>query len=213
MIKFNCPVCGKKLAVPKEHAGRQARCPACKQTLTILAPAGAKPEPPKQQPAPPQPSTTSAAQPGKIETPHAEPDIADALRTRLAVPSRRVRYELWIDKRMVMGLLGSIILSAGIFAPIISGPSSGGMGFSSVGLLGGAVIIGLAAASIVLTLIGHYRSLLVTGLLALGNIGYTFVDFEVKVAAGIVKNVHLSWGWGVLAAGVIMLIIAASLKD
>ena len=37
MIKFNCPACGKKIAVQDEHAGKKARCPGCKQTIAIPA--------------------------------------------------------------------------------------------------------------------------------------------------------------------------------
>ena len=42
MLKFICPACGKKLAVPDEYAGKQVRCPACQQTMTV----------PQQQPEP-----------------------------------------------------------------------------------------------------------------------------------------------------------------
>ena len=35
MIKFNCPACGKKIAVQDEHAGKKARCPGCKQVIAI----------------------------------------------------------------------------------------------------------------------------------------------------------------------------------
>ena len=35
MIKFNCTFCGKHLEVNDGHAGRPARCPGCKSTITI----------------------------------------------------------------------------------------------------------------------------------------------------------------------------------
>jgi len=200
MIQFKCPACGKKLAVPEEHAGRKARCPGCKQTLTIPAPAA---EPPKQ-PAPPWPPQPSATATRKMETPRAEPDVADALRTRLGVPARQVKHELWIDKRTIIGLLGAFVLFAGAFTPVITSPS--------VILVGGIVVIGIALASIVLTLIGRYRSLLIAGLLALGYIAYRFIDFELKVSADIIKDAHISWGGIVPAAGVIILVVAGSMK-
>ena len=49
-IETTCSGCGKKLAVPAEHAGKQARCPVCGQIYTVPFPAtevtgGASPPP------------------------------------------------------------------------------------------------------------------------------------------------------------------------
>src|SRR5262245_25660021 len=38
-IEIHCPGCGRTLRVPDEHAGKQVRCPACRQLCT--APGGA----------------------------------------------------------------------------------------------------------------------------------------------------------------------------
>lgn len=42
-IRFACPDCGKRLAAPEKHAGRETKCPACQQTVTV--PETAKPQP------------------------------------------------------------------------------------------------------------------------------------------------------------------------
>jgi hypothetical protein len=45
MIKFQCNHCQKKIAMPDEHAGKQAKCPACKQIVRIPSLAGAAASP------------------------------------------------------------------------------------------------------------------------------------------------------------------------
>lgn len=34
-MKFSCPTCGKVLNVKDEYAGKKARCPSCKEVLTV----------------------------------------------------------------------------------------------------------------------------------------------------------------------------------
>ncbi len=38
-IKFSCPACGKQTQAPDEMAGKQARCPICKQVIDVPQPA------------------------------------------------------------------------------------------------------------------------------------------------------------------------------
>ena len=35
MVQFNCTYCNRKLIVPDEHFGKQARCPHCKNTMIV----------------------------------------------------------------------------------------------------------------------------------------------------------------------------------
>ena len=44
-ITVTCPQCGKKLNAPDSAAGKQARCPGCKATMTLPNPAAAEPPP------------------------------------------------------------------------------------------------------------------------------------------------------------------------
>ncbi len=45
---FDCPECHKQLKVPSDAAGRKARCPYCKHSLTV--PEGPEPEAPAEEP-------------------------------------------------------------------------------------------------------------------------------------------------------------------
>ncbi len=38
MFKFRCMHCDRKIAVPAEHAGRQVRCPGCRQPVMVPYP-------------------------------------------------------------------------------------------------------------------------------------------------------------------------------
>jgi hypothetical protein len=48
-ITVTCPQCGKKLNAPDSAAGKQARCPACKTTMTLPNPAAAPPPLPEPE--------------------------------------------------------------------------------------------------------------------------------------------------------------------
>jgi len=214
MITFNCPGCGKKFAVPEEHAGRKARCPGCKGTITIPSPAGAAPQRPRQQPAASrQPAPAARGQAGVQEARQSSPaDVANALKTRMAAPPRHVaRGGLWMDKRIVIGLLGAGILFLGAFMPAVTRVS--GLTHVTEATDGTLVFIGIALASIFFTLIGYFRALVITGLMSLGELGYLFVVFESKASTGILKDAHATWGWGVLLLGAITLTVAGVLKE
>ncbi|MBY0527470.1 MAG: protein kinase [Gemmataceae bacterium] len=49
MIAFACSHCGTKLNVKPEFAGRQAKCPSCKQPVTVPLPSATVPFIPPQQ--------------------------------------------------------------------------------------------------------------------------------------------------------------------
>jgi hypothetical protein len=45
-MRFDCPSCGRTLNVKDEYAGKKARCPGCKEVLTVpFAPEAAAPQP------------------------------------------------------------------------------------------------------------------------------------------------------------------------
>jgi hypothetical protein len=38
MIRFQCPICNKHLRIPESHAGKQGRCPGCREQVTVPEP-------------------------------------------------------------------------------------------------------------------------------------------------------------------------------
>ena len=49
MIAFSCSHCGMKLKVKPEFAGRQSKCPACKQAFVVPMPSATVAAVPPQQ--------------------------------------------------------------------------------------------------------------------------------------------------------------------
>jgi len=148
-----------------------------------------------------------------------------------------------MNSRQVLGLLGSILLCIGVFAPIITIPIIKPMSLPSVGtlnLLGdgngdGTIILVLAGISVLFTLVKKFKWLWLTGLCSAAVILLDFlhtqrisVDHQLelkKVVAGLpvfMGNVldnlmgqlfQPQWGWAVLIIGVIFLFSSAAISD
>jgi hypothetical protein len=129
------------------------------------------------------------------------------------------------SKKQIAGLVGSIVLFIGVFCPIVSIPMIGSINYSKGD---GIIILVFAAISIIVTLIKKYEWLWFTGLGSLGVILFTFVNFQMKMSemksklAGnpfsgladvVLQSVQLQWGLGILIIGIILIIVAAILKE
>ena len=120
MIKFNCPACGKKIAVQDEHAGKKARCPGCKQTITIPAqttqqdipvaetaqPAPTPSQTPGPQAPPPQqpPYYQQQQSPAQHTTVYVQQSVGTRTRGYVPTKSKGVAYLLWLLG--IFGILG-----------------------------------------------------------------------------------------------------------
>lgn len=137
-----------------------------------------------------------------------------------------------IEQKQIIGLIGSLILFVGVFAPIVSMPILGSVNFFQNGKGNGVIILIIAFISLIFTLIKEYRALWFTGLGALAVMLFTFVNFRSKMGeleaqmdtnmAGspfrglahmAVQSVQLEWGWAVLMVGAMLLIVAAALRQ
>ena len=137
-----------------------------------------------------------------------------------------------VDRRQVLGILGSILLFFGVFAPIISAPIVGNLNYFQNGRGDGVVVLVLAVVSIGLVLAKRYGGLWVTGAGSLAVLLFTFVNFQLRMSqmqeemelklAGnpfrgladvAMKSVQIQWGWAILVIGAVLLIAAAALRD
>lgn len=137
-----------------------------------------------------------------------------------------------MEKKQVLGLIGSIILFIGVFTPIVSVPIMGNMNYFQNGKGDGTIIIGLAVISLILTLSKKYKGLWLTGLGSLGVMAFTFINFQMKMSeaksqieielAGnpfrgladlAMQSVQLQWGWALLIVGAALVITTAAIKD
>lgn len=122
-----------------------------------------------------------------------------------------------MNTRQMLGLIGSIALFIGVFAPLVSIPIVGSMNYIQNGQADGIFIVIFAVVSLVWVLTKRYEYLWVTGLGSVGVMAFTFfslqariADIESELAA---RLVQLQWGWALLIVGAGLLIACAAMKD
>jgi len=140
------------------------------------------------------------------------------------------RYD--IGKRQLLGLIGSIVLFLGVFAPIVSIPIAGNISYFQYGKGDGVIVLILAVVSFILTMKGRYKELSYTGLGSLGITAFTFISLEIRMYQAssqirseltgnpfkglvelAVQSIQLQWGCAVLVVGAALVIGAAVMKE
>lgn len=136
-----------------------------------------------------------------------------------------------VDLAQILGILGSVLLFLGTFAPIVSVPIIGSISFLKNGSGDGLILIALAIASVLLVLRRKYQWVWLSGLGALAVIVFNFIFLQIKlyeiqvrmqneladnpfkgIADLAVQSIRLEWGWGILLIGTGLIITAAYLK-
>lgn len=137
-----------------------------------------------------------------------------------------------MSSKQNLGLIGSIVLFAGVFMPIISLPIVGNLNYYMNGEGDGVVVLVLAGVSLLLVLTKNYKALWVTALGSVATMAYTFINFQLEMSqtradmkselAGnpfgglaelAVQSIQVQWGWVVLAVGIGFLIAAVVKKE
>jgi len=136
-----------------------------------------------------------------------------------------------MDLRMILGLVGSLVLVAGVFAPIFSFGRLASVTYLGHSTLDGTVVLIIAASSIILSLAKKYKLLLTSGIAALIAVAVPFLLMQARfyqmrseiekdlegnpfagLASGFANAIQIEWGWAVLLIGSLILIAAALLK-
>jgi hypothetical protein len=131
-----------------------------------------------------------------------------------------------------LGLLGSIILTIGVFMPIVSFPIVGSINYIYNGRGDGVLVLMLAVISIILVSLKIYKGLWFTGIGSLWVMLYTFINLQSGISkmkkdlnsdladnpfrglADIaVNSVQIQWGWAVLVVGSGLMIACAASKN
>lgn len=137
-----------------------------------------------------------------------------------------------MKNNQILGLVGSLILLFGTFTPLISFPIMGTLNYVNNGRGDGVIIIIISVISLTLVLINKCKYLLVTSIASIFIMLATFINFQMRIStlktkmetdlAGnpfrgladiAINSIQLQWGWGVLIAGVILLIVASVIKE
>jgi len=137
--------------------------------------------------------------------------------------------EAHVERRQTLGYVGSITLMIGVFTPIVSLPIVGSQNYFQNGHGDGMILLVLAAVALWGTVARQYAATVIPGLISLALLVYAFVGFQSRIEemraamdrdlAGnpfkglgevMLQSVHLDWGWAVLVAGSVLLILTAA---
>jgi hypothetical protein len=119
-----------------------------------------------------------------------------------------------MSTKQLLGIIGSLILFVGVFAPVVSMPIIGGTNFFQNNKIEGTLILILAAGSFVLTLARLYKGLWFTGIGGFAVTVFSFIKLQIKIAdlkskmgselsgnpfRGLAdlaaQSIQLQWGW------------------
>lgn len=147
------------------------------------------------------------------------------------------------NKRQIISFVGAALLLVGLFTPLVGVPFFtlnyySLSQFSSLAALGFFLVLLCGVGAIVLAAMKHYDTLKWPGLAAMLIIAYTFYYISSGIStakAEMAKNmanmpdgqespfkgmgdafmsmIQMQWGWGVLAAGAVLMIVAGLMKD
>ena len=134
--------------------------------------------------------------------------------------------------KQMLGLIGSIVLFVGVFAPIMSIPIIGNMNYFQNGKGDGTIILVLAVVSLILVLSKKFKGLWFTGLGSMTVMAFTFINFQMRMSdvkaqmnanlAGnpfrgladmAMQSVQLQWGWALLIVGAALVISSAAIRS
>jgi hypothetical protein len=197
-----CPHCGDKFDEPVPS---DAEIPKRGFTAKAVEPEAAVP-------------TEASVPTEELAAPAASPQVAARATT--------------FPPKLVLGLVGSVVLFLGTFAPIVSLPIVGSMNYVQNGNGDGIFIIAFAVISLVIVLRRRYEGLWFTGACSLGVLSFTFMHFNALVAnatsslnttladnpfkgigTAMMQTVQIQWGFAVLVVAALLLIAAAAIPE
>jgi len=136
-----------------------------------------------------------------------------------------------LNTKQLLGLMGSIVLFVGVFAPIVSVPIVGNINYFNNGKGDGTIVLFLAAVSLILVFAKKYKGLWFTGLGSFGLMLFSFVNLLSRISEAKAKmeselagnpfrgladiamqSLQVQWGWALLVVGAALIIASAAVK-
>lgn len=133
-----------------------------------------------------------------------------------------------MNKKLIIGIIGSAVLLIGVFAPVIALPIIGNLNYFQNSKMDSTILMFLGIASLALTFLKRYKWLLLTSIGSIGVMIYSFTNFKIRAAKASsmlepkliddpfrelgrlsLHFAQLQWGWAVLLAGAVLIIVAA----
>jgi hypothetical protein len=137
-----------------------------------------------------------------------------------------------VSRKQIIGLIGTIILFAGVFAPLVSIPVIGSMNYYQAVKSEAATVLILAMISCILLLAKQYNGLWFTGLGSMAIMASTVINFQTNIddvksqtgdeaadslLSGLtniaMQSVQIQWGVALLVVGAALIITSAAIKD
>jgi len=112
--------------------------------------------------------------------------------------------------KQLLGLLGSVILFVGLFAPIVNITiirRTVNMNYFQYWKDDGTIILFLAAVSLLLALLKIFKGLWFTGLICMTILVSNFINIQGSTI------IQIQWGWALLIIGVVLVIASAAIKE
>lgn len=122
--------------------------------------------------------------------------------------------------RRIVAIIGGLLMAVGVFLPMLSIPLLRDDPFFRLSPGGAAIILALGGLTILVVLLGRYRWLYLTGLVAIALLIYTYVQVDRKKTAAqsdlkervidtplknlshnLVSSVGLRYGWPMMLLG------------
>jgi len=120
----------------------------------------------------------------------------------------------------IVAIIGGLLMAVGVFLPMLSIPLLRDDPFFRLSPGGAAIILALGGLTILLAVIGRFRYLYLTGLLALGLLIYSYVKVEQRKSSaqadlrervidtplkdlshGLISSMGLRYGWPMMMLG------------
>jgi hypothetical protein len=130
------------------------------------------------------------------------------------------------------GIVGAILLLLGVFMPAVSAPLFGSLNYFHFSEGTAVVLIVVAVASVVLSVVRVYRGVWASGILILALVSYSFIRLQFAlsdmrsaavaeaqknpfggIAEAFAINVQPEWGWAILLLGVILVLASGVLAE
>jgi hypothetical protein len=134
--------------------------------------------------------------------------------------------------RLTFGLIGTLLLFCGVFAPFMRLPIVGGVDYFRGGEGDGVIVLILAIVSLISVIIRQYKVLWFTGVGSACVIGFIFGNLMTRVqqakddmardladnpfaplGEALVESVSIDWGFPVLVVGAGLVIAAAAIRS
>ncbi len=112
--------------------------------------------------------------------------------------------------KQLLGLIGSVFLFIGLFAPIVNITiikSTAVMNYFQYFKDDGTIILFLAAVSLLLALLKIFKGLWFTGLICMTILVSNFTNIRGS------SIIQIQWGWALLIIGVVLVIASAAIKE